>query len=59
MKLIYLIPVIGWIAIYNDIPMEEDQRSYKPLQGDTAFAVMFANAAITILSFLVILLTFE
>lgn len=48
MKFLHFLPLIGWVFIWNDIPHEENQRSYKPLQGMTAFNVMIAQGIITV-----------
>ncbi len=50
MKIKYLIPFIGLFYIYRDIPHEEYQRSYKPLQGNEAFVTMLISACSTILT---------
>lgn len=56
MKLKYLIPIIGYFLISNDIPHTEDQRPYKPLQGDEAFSVMTAVSIINVFYILLFVL---
>lgn len=59
MKLKYLIPFIGFFYfIYNDIPHTEDQRPYKPLQGDKAFEIMLISCLVSILLPILTLLYF-
>lgn len=50
MRLKYLIPIVGFLLIYNDIPLEEWQRPFKPLQGDEAFFAMVAQGIIAVLT---------
>lgn len=50
MKLKYLIPIIGLIHIYNDIPHYEFERSWKPLQGDEMFYTMLTSLVSTALA---------
>lgn len=59
MKLKYLIPIIGFLFIYNDIPLEEWQRSFKPLQGDEAFFAIVAQAIIAVLTLFLIPLIWQ
>jgi hypothetical protein len=59
MKLRYLIPIIGYFLISYDIPHTEDQRPYKPLQGDEALAVMTTVFIINLLYMLLFVLVWK
>lgn len=59
MKLKYLIPFIGLIFISNDIPHTENQRRFKPLQGDDVMFVTIASWCSTFASAIALFLLFS
>lgn len=48
-KFKYLIPFIGfYYFVKNDIPMTEDQRPFKSLQGDGSFDIIFLSGIVSV-----------
>jgi hypothetical protein len=55
MKLHYFIPFLGFYFIRRDIPWTEDERPFKPLQGDLMFAVGMGCALSSAAAFAILL----